>query len=66
MTMNQYKIENNAIIANLKSETMGKLINRITGSRLFISSLPGLALRPHNEWLGKPRNVNKSSQSRAW
>ena len=49
MTMNQYKIENNAIIANLKSETMGKLINRIAGSRLFISSLPGLALRPHNE-----------------
>ena len=32
------KIENNAIIASLKSETMGKLINRIPGSRLLISS----------------------------
>ena len=31
---------------------MGKLINRIPGSRFFISSLPGLALRTHVEWLG--------------
>ena len=28
------------IIASLKSGTMGKLINRIPGSRLLISSLP--------------------------
>ena len=28
------KIENYVIIASLKSETMGKLINRIPGSRL--------------------------------
>ena len=27
--------------------TMGKLINRIPGSRLLISSLPGSALRTH-------------------
>ena len=27
--------------------TMGKLINRIPGSRLLISSLPGKALRTH-------------------
>ena len=33
------------IIASLKSETMGKLINRIPGSSLLISSLPGKALR---------------------
>ena len=39
------KIENFVIIASLKRETMGKLINIITGSRLLISSLPGLALR---------------------
>ena len=42
---------------------MGKLINRITRSRLLISSLPGSALRMHVESLGKPRDVNKHSQS---
>ena len=31
------------IIASLKSETMGKLINRIPGLLLLISSLPGSA-----------------------
>ena len=39
------KIENYVIIASLESETMGKLINRIPGLRLLISSLPGKALR---------------------
>ena len=37
---------------------MGKLINRIPGSRLLISSLSGSALRTHVESLGKPRDVN--------
>ena len=37
---------------------MGKLINRIPGSCLLISSLPGSALRMHVESLGKPRDVN--------
>ena len=45
---------------------MGKLINRIPGSRLLISSLPGSALRTHVELLGKPHDVNKRSQSLAW
>ena len=45
---------------------MGKLINRIPGSRLLISSLPGSALRTHVESLGKPRDVNMPSQSLAW
>ena len=63
MTLNQYRIVNYVMIASLKSETMGKLINRIPGSRLLISSLPGLALRMHVESLGKPRDVNKLSQS---
>ena len=45
---------------------MGKLINRIPGSRLLISSLPGSALRTLVELLGKPRDVNKRSQSLAW
>ena len=54
------------IIFSLTSETMGKLINRIPGECLLISSLPGLALRTHVEPLGKPRNVNKRSQSLAW
>ena len=60
------KIENYVIIASLKSETMIKLIHRIPGSRLLISSLPGSALRTHLESLGKPRDVNKRSQSLAW
>ena len=60
------KIENNVIIASLKSKTMGKLINRILGSSLLISSLPGSASRTNVESLGKPRNVNKRSQSLAW
>ena len=46
--------------------TTGKLINRIPGSRLLISSLPGSALRTHVESLGKPRVVNMRSQSLAW
>ena len=33
------------IIASLKSETVGKLINRIPGSRLLVSSLQGSAFR---------------------
>ena len=41
------------IIASFKSETIGKLINRIPGSRLLISSLPGSALRMHVESLVK-------------
>ena len=59
------QIENDVIIASLKSETMGELINRIPGSRLLISSLPGSALRTLVESLGKPRDVNKRSQSPA-
>ena len=50
---------------NRQIETMGKLINRIPGLHLLISSLPGLASRPHVEPLGKPRDVNKRSQSLA-
>ena len=48
-----------------ESSTMGKLINRIPGLRLLISSLPGSALRTHVESLGKPRDVNMRSQSLA-
>ena len=66
MTLNDTKIENYIIIASLKSESVGKLINRIPGSRLLISSLPGSALRMHVESLGKLRDVNKHSQSLAW
>ena len=59
-------IENYVIIPSLKRETIGKLTNRIPGSRLLISSLLGSALRTHVESLGKPRDVNKRSQSLAW
>ena len=58
--------DNYVKMASLKGETLGKLINRIPGSRLLISSLPGSALRTHVKSLGKPRNVNKHSQSLAW
>ena len=57
--------ENYVIIASLKRETIDKLINRIPGSRLLISSWSGSALRMHVELLGKPRDVNKCSQSLA-
>ena len=52
-------------IGCLKSELVGKLINRIPDSHLLISSLPGSASRKHVESLGKPRDVNKRSQSLA-
>ena len=35
------------IMASLKSEPMGKLVNRKPCSRLLISGLPGLAWRTH-------------------
>ena len=66
MTLNEHKNQNYVIIASLKSETMCKLLNRIPGLRLLISSLPGLALRMHVESLGKPCDVNMRSQSLAW
>ena len=50
----------------MSSQTMGKLINRIPGSHLIISSLPGSALRTLVESLGKHHGVNKCSQSLAW
>ena len=66
MLNQQKKIKNYIIIAIMKSETMGKLINRIPGRHLLISSLPGSALKTHVESLGKPRNVNKRTQSLSW
>ena len=39
------KIKNYVIIACLKSESVGRLINRIPDSRLLISSLLGSALK---------------------
>ena len=67
MTLEQHKNKKKYfIIASLKSESVDKLINRIPGSLQLISSLPGSALRTHVESLGKPRDVNKRSQSLAW
>ena len=60
------KIENYTKLASLKSETISKLKNRIPGTLLLISSLPGSALRTHVESPGKPCDVNKRSQSRDW
>ena len=66
MMLNKCKNRKYVIITSLKSETIGKLINRIPRLRLLISNLPGLALRMHVESLEKPRDVNKRSQSLAW
>ena len=52
--------QNYVIVASLKSETMGKLTNRIPGLRL--SMLP---LRMLVESLRKSRDVNNRSQSLA-
>ena len=46
--------------------TMGKLINRIPGSRLLISSLPGKALRALVDIARLAERFNMRSQSRAW
>ena len=45
---------------------MGKLINRIPGSRLLISSLPGKALRTHVDIARLAERFNMRSQSLAW
>ena len=66
MTLNQNKNQNYVIIASLKSETMGKLFNRIPGSRLLILSLPSSVLRTHIEALSKFDDGNTHSQSLAW
>ena len=66
MTLNQHKIENYVIIASLKSEPMGKPINKIPGLRLLILSLLGSALRMLVKSLDKPRSVKKRSQNLAW
>ena len=49
----------------LRHETIGKLINRIPGLRLLISSLPGVAVRTHVDSLSKPHNINGHYQSLA-
>ena len=66
VTIDAESTQNYVIIASLMSETMGKLINRLPGLCLLISSLPGSALRTLVESLGKPRDINKRSQSLAW
>ena len=59
------KIDHYVIFPSLRVSQLGKLINRIPGSRLLISSLHGSASRMHVESLGKPRDVNNHSQSLA-
>ena len=66
MTLNQHKNKKYVIIASLNSVQQWINYYRVPGSRLLISSLPGSALRTHVESLGKPRDVNKRSQSLAW
>ena len=54
------KIENYVIMASLKTETIGIVINRIPGLHLLISSSPDSVLRTHVELLRKPRDVENS------
>ena len=57
MNLNQRaKINIYVIIAILKSDPIGKLINRIPGFTLLMSNLPGSASRMHVESFGKPHN----------
>ena len=56
MTLNRHKIDNYVIIASLKSEATCKLIKRIPGLHLMISSLQGSVLRTLAESLGKPHD----------
>ena len=58
--------QNRSYLLIWRVNQLSKVINRIPGSYLLISSLPGLASRMHVESLGKPRDVNKNSQSLAW
>ena len=60
------KIDSYVIIVSLNSKSAGKLINRLPGLRLLISSSQSSALRTHIELLGKPRDVNKRSLNLAW
>ena len=67
MMLNQHK--NQKLLHNRLFEecsTMCKLINIIPGLLLSKKTLPGSALRMHVESPGKPRDVNKRSQSLAW
>ena len=57
------KSKNHVMIVNLKSETIGKLINRIPGSRLSISSLQGSALRMLVELVGQICNNFKKNRA---
>ena len=50
------KMDNYITIASLKSEPTCKLIIRIPGSHLLISSLLGSASRTHFELLDKPHD----------
>ena len=59
MTLNT-KIENNTIIASLKRKTIGKLINRIPGLHLLISSVPGSNFRTPVESLSKPGHFQQA------
>ena len=56
MTLNRHENQQLHHNASLKSEQTCKLINRIPGSRVLISSLPGSASRMHVESLCKPRD----------
>ena len=58
MTSNHYhqidmKLDDDVVINSLKSESTCKLLNRIPGLGLLMSSLPGWASRMHVESLGK-------------
>ena len=61
MTLNRHKTQND--VTSLKSKSTCKLINRIPGLRLLISSLPGSASRMHVESAQlRKRMLNRSAR----
>ena len=56
-------VDNYVNIASSKNEQICKLINKIPGSSLLISSLPGSASRKQVESLSKPRDSTSTLKS---
>ena len=60
------EIDYYVIMTRLKSEPTCKLIDRIAGSCILVSSLPGSASRMHVELLSKPRDSTSVLEALPW
>ena len=66
MKINNYVTIASVSVGKLKSVSVGKLINRILGSGLLISSLPGKAWRTLVGIARPAERFNMRFQNRAW